>query len=290
MAPVSPLAQARSTLADVPATRALVGLSGKDALCTLDLCIEHFGVGNVQAFTMVLVRDLECEWAHIRRVQGRYKGLEVHQVFHWKLAEHLRRGIYRDYSAEAAKAPVLKQKDIENDLRQKTGIAWVALGMRCSDSLVRNAYLKGPSCVNFVAPREKRFFPIASWKKRDVYGYLHAKKLPVPPILGGGTVNGGVSLYGETLAWIEERHPDDFRKILEVFPYARAGVLKYRRDEALRVATNAENEKARAAAAAAAAGKEAVRAVALARSRGSEGEEEPRAEGARPEVERRRRA
>lgn len=70
---MSPLGATKVALAQVPAPRILVAVSGgKDSLATLDVCIRHFGRENVTGFLMELVPGLECEWRSIRAVERRF--------------------------------------------------------------------------------------------------------------------------------------------------------------------------------------------------------------------------
>ena len=102
--------------------------------------------------------------------------------------------------------------------------------MKASDSLERNAYLKR---IKGVDHKGRRVYPIWTWnRKSDVYGYLHARKIPVPKIIGGGTVNGGVTLDAKVLRELRDHHPGDYAKVLKAFPYAGALVYRLEHEEA----------------------------------------------------------
>lgn len=202
--------------------RVIVGLSGgKDSLVTLDLCVQTFGASNVHAFFMRLVDGLRCEQAPIRSAVARYNGLTLHVVPHWALSHMYRRSYLRPYVHGAEFIPALKQVDVENDLRRKTGIEWVAYGHRAVESLVRNAMLKRGG-MNGNDTKGRRIYPIWDWKTPDVYAYLRQNKIPVPKPLASRYAgqSGGVELSPKTLGWIKEHYPDDFVKICEVFPFA----------------------------------------------------------------------
>jgi hypothetical protein len=62
-----------------------------------------------------------------------------------------------------------------------------------------------------------------------VYAYLKARNIPVPQeSIDMGAKGAGVDLHPDSLLWIYDNHPDDFRKIERVYPYVRAAV--YRRE------------------------------------------------------------
>jgi phosphoadenosine phosphosulfate reductase len=171
---------------------------------------------------MYLVKDLDVEWRHARRIERRF-GVRIIGVPHWDLARLLKNCIYRPYVVGSERIKLLRQSDVEAFVRRETGADWCAWGNRAADSVVRNAYLKRIRGVD--APAQ-RFYPIWRWKKPDVYGYLHGRKLPVPAMTGGAVKMGGVSLDPKCLRWLRDNEPKDFRRILEVFPFAEAAVIK----------------------------------------------------------------
>jgi 3'-phosphoadenosine 5'-phosphosulfate sulfotransferase (PAPS reductase)/FAD synthetase len=148
----------------------------------------------------------------------------VLSVPHWGLSGILKGATYRADRAEHRKLPTVTQADVERSLRTQTGLDWVAWGLRCTDSVHRNAMLKKIAGVDRAA---RRLYPIFRWRKQDIYGYLHARKLPVPGITGGGTINGGVNLRGPTLSWLKKNHPRDYAKVLERFPFAEVAVYRH---------------------------------------------------------------
>ncbi len=220
------LADTRAVFARVPrGRRILVAVSGgKDSLCTLDVCVREYGAENVSGFLMHLVEGLEVEWQHARRLEALF-GVKIHGVPHWTLSHFLKESAYRPYTSGSERIKALKQPDVEAYVRQKLGGDWIAWGNRAADSVVRNAYLKR---IQGVDEKFQRFYPLWTWKKPDVYGYLRGRKLPIPAITGGRVQMGGVSLTAECLTWLRDHHPGDLRKILDVFPFAEA--LLFRAD------------------------------------------------------------
>ena len=208
-----------------PTQKVVVMVSGgKDSLCTLDVCIKRFGRENVVGALMYLVKDLDCEWQYVRKLEKRY-GIEVVGVPHYELSRLLRDSVYRPVSVANQSIRLLKQSDTENFIREVTGVEWIAWGMRAADSIVRNAYLKR---IQGVDQKQRRVYPIWTWKKPDVYGYLHARNLPVPKVTGGTkNFTGGVSLDPSCLVWMKEHFPGDYQKVLKVFPFAGAAVFRH---------------------------------------------------------------
>jgi 3'-phosphoadenosine 5'-phosphosulfate sulfotransferase (PAPS reductase)/FAD synthetase len=230
---VTPLQKAFDVFDRCPATKVLVAVSGgKDSLCTLDLAVRRYGAANVTGFLMTLVPGIECEWEPVRRLERRY-GIRVIGVPHYDLGRLLRLGTYREPREEYDKLPWLKQVDVERAVRTQTGLEWICWGLKATDSTQRNALLK--QCRG-VEATSRRLHPIWAFRKQDVYGYLHVRKLPVPSITGGGTISGGITLTASCLLWLRDKCPHRehggasrcYAKMLDVFPYA--GVAIYRHE------------------------------------------------------------
>lgn len=200
----------------------MVGFSGgKDSIATLDLAVKVFP--RVEAFFMYLVPGLRCEDEMIARVMRRFPTVKLHRIPHPDLSGYMRRNVFGcNPRGEATKK--LDLAKIEGHLRERTGIDWFAYGERCSDGLVRNAKLKK---IQGIAVKQRRVYPLWTWKAADVIGYLHAAKLPVPRLIGGRKVSGAVAIYPQTLSWLKVHYPDDYAKVCAAFPLAGAAVFRW---------------------------------------------------------------
>lgn len=222
---MSRLDETKAALTRVTGQKVMVAVSGgKDSICTLDVCIRHFGVENVSGFMMYLVPDLDVEWGPIRRIERRF-GITVHAVPHYELARYVKYDIYRLSSPKTSKLRIKTQRDVEAFLRRAHKIDWFAWGMRAADGTVRNAYLKR---IRGVDEQGKRVYPIWTWRKDDVFGYLRARGLPIPtPIAASnGGFSGGINLRADCLRWLRDYHPGDYQKVLDVFPFAESALIR----------------------------------------------------------------
>ena len=222
-----PIVEAERVLAQVRAhtDKIVVMVSGgKESLATLDACVRVFKAPNVIGVLMELVKGLECEWAPIRRAERRH-GIKVIGVPHNDLAKYIKHSTLRPYTPGSEKTRLLKQLDVENYIRRITGFDWFAWGMRATDSTFRNAYLKRCHGVDVKA---RRAYPLWTFRCRDVYGYLKAKRIPVPLGVGGKIDHNGVNLTVECLTWLRDKHPADYVKVLREFPFAYGQL--YRRE------------------------------------------------------------
>jgi hypothetical protein len=194
-----------------------VALSGgKDSLVILDLCCEVFS--RVEAFHMYLVRGLRSVEDPVDAAAKR-RGVAVHYVPHWDMSRMFKYGVLRPHMPAADKLRILAQKDVERSLTAKTGIRTFAYGERASDSFIRRFYTRENDGLRIRAERSK-LYPIWDWVDADVYAYLKAKKIPQPPRFGGSRKQSGFSLEPDCLAWLKEHYPNDYAKVLQVFPYA----------------------------------------------------------------------
>ncbi len=224
---MSVLANAAELLKDVHAStdQILVGLSGgKDSLATLDLAVKEFGSKNTACYFMYFVKGLRCVEATIKYCERRYK-VKVHYFPHWRLGRAYKFAQYMPHRAGASNWRVMKLTDVEQAARAQTGINWLAYGQRMTDSLERRAMLHKLCGIDRKA---ERVYPLWRWNAGQVYAYLRQKQIPLPAKL---TVlkrsMSGVNFQEDTLLFIKQKYPDDYKKILEVFPYVEAKLARY---------------------------------------------------------------
>lgn len=196
----------------------LVGFStGKDSIVTLDLCFKYFK--RVVPFFMYMVPGLEFQERTLRKYE-RYYNTEIIRVPHFEVSGFFRYGTFRNADQYV---DLLDINDIYGYVRELTGIEWIAAGERISDSLVRRAMIKRSGSVDL---KRGRFYPISHWGKKDVMQYIRKKRLYLPKDsreLGFSFR----SLVGEELAVIKEIYPEDYERILKLYPLAGAAVERY---------------------------------------------------------------
>lgn len=205
--------------------KVIIGLSGgKDSLVTLDLCVNEFGPKNVHAFFMYFVKGLRCVEQTLRWCERRYK-IDIDYFPHWTLGLAYKYAVYMPHRTGASEWRDMRQVDVENAERAKRNTEWIAMGHRMTDSIERVAMLKGIAGLDVTG---RRVYPLWRWNEASVVAYLRARKIPRPPRL---TIlkrsMSGVSFEEDTLLYIRENFPDDYAKIMKVFPYAEAKLARF---------------------------------------------------------------
>lgn len=196
----------------------IVGFSGgKDSIVTLDLCFRYFK--NVRPFFMYLVPGLSFQEDMIRRYEERY-GTEIIRLPHFECSNFLK---YGSFTLADDNVDIVGINDTYAYLRDLTGYHWIAAGERCADSIVRNAMIKKSGSIDY---KRGRFYPLAYWKKNEVLQYIKQKKL----YLSKEQKEIGFSfrsLAGSELSVLKKLYPEDYEKILKVYPFAGAGVERF---------------------------------------------------------------
>lgn len=177
---------------------------------------------RVECFAMYLVKGLECFEAPVIRAAERYQ-VPVHFIPHWDLGRLMKNAVLRPHIRGAQKLRQTKAKDAQRALTKRTGVDWFAYGEKGADSFARWFFTHHKDGVR---DEQGRLYPIHDFKDSDVYRYLKIRGIPIPKKIGNRKTSG-ISLEPQDLADIKLRHPADYRKILEVFPFADVQVWKH---------------------------------------------------------------
>lgn len=189
---------------------------GKDSIVTLDLCFRYFK--NVKPFFMYICPDLSFQERMLQWYEKRYQ-TEITRLPHMDVSEFFHYGSFRlpDYSF-----PIISINDIYQYMRVNNDIWWIAAGERINDSIVRRAMIKHSSSIDV---QRGRFYPISGWNKKEVLAYIkyHNLYLPQDSRKLGFSFR---SLDGNELLMLKREFPDDYEKILKLYPFAEAGVKR----------------------------------------------------------------
>lgn len=189
---------------------------GKDSLASLDLCVRAGKRVIAVMFVLLPGLDYYRTW---QEYAERTWGVEVRQYQSADSAYYLRNGICRFVPDPTV--PPLKPKDIETAIRQDTGLEWIGYGYRKNDSFERRAML-GHDYPGGVCEKWHRFAPVYDWTTAEVLAYLSARRIADAKQDKKAGKCSGLSLLPQPMAWLRENWPDDYKRVLEVFPLAAA--------------------------------------------------------------------
>ena len=192
----------------------LVGVSGKDSMVVLDLCCQVFP--RVEAYTMRLL-DIRMA-TYDAEVAARRHKVKLHIVPHWEAMAAVKNAILRWHRDDVTAMPNVKLRDVENGVRQASGIEWIATGERMVDSSIRRFRFKK---TQGVLEDSKHVAPIYEWLDRDVVGYLRVKRIPLPERWGTKNLamGSGFGLNEACILYLKEHYPKDYERVREAFPF-----------------------------------------------------------------------
>lgn len=186
---------------------------GKDSLAVMDLCVRTFK--RVEGFIMEYVPGLALTDVAIAYARDRWK-VECRRYIHWDAVLAISQGVFCDshWTHDIKKYGIA---DVYREVRKDTGLEMIATGQRRSDSISRARLMK--------FNRDVVLHPLAAWPTtRHVEGYLIMRGIPIPK--GDKATMSGVGLDPSSLCWLHDKHPGDFKKLLEVYPYAEAVIWR----------------------------------------------------------------
>lgn len=183
---------------------------GKDSLVCLDLAVRAFG--RVDAFNCEFIPGLECVDEVIHAAEHRWS-IKIRRYPHWGIRDALQNGLYCFNGLWSDRLVRWEMSDVFALARHDTGARVLVHGAKKADSVWRRRTLA-------VSNRDHRLYPIESWGKRDVFAFLHSRKIPMP------TRAAGIDLSHSMVLWLHDEHPADFRRLCEFFPLAEALIWK----------------------------------------------------------------
>ena len=190
---------------------------GKESVVVLDLCFRYFK--KVHPFFMYICPDLSFQERTIEWYEKKYQ-TEIIRLPHMDVSEFFHWGSFRPADLTF---PVVSINDIYQYVRLQTDTWWIAAGERIDDSIVRRAMMKKSGSIDV---QRGRFYPVSAWKKREIIDYIKFHNL----YLGQDSKKLGFSfksLWGKELAMLKHYFPQDYEKVLHLYPFAAAGVKRY---------------------------------------------------------------
>lgn len=187
---------------------------GKDSIMLLNQVAPKFK--EVVLVFMYLVPNLRHVDIYLKDALNRYPNVKLIQKPHWILTYIRKSG---NYCIADPKVKLKKLKDLDDEVREETGIEYSIFGMKKADSLNRRLMLQG---YNMEAINEKtnRVYPLSLWTNKEVLRFIRDNNLP-KPIAYNKKASSGVMLEKDCFEYLKKNYPDDLEKIYDAFPMSR---------------------------------------------------------------------
>ena len=189
---------------------------GKESVVVLDLCFRYFK--HVRPFFIYICPNLSFQERTLEWYEKKYQ-TEIIRLPHMDVSEFFHYGSFR---CADPTFPIVSINDIYKYVRLETDMWWIAAGERIDDSIVRRAMMKKSGSIDV---QRGRIYPVSMWKKREIIDYIKFHKL----YLGEDSRKLGFSfksLWGKELAMLKKFFPQDYEKVLHIYPFAAAGVKR----------------------------------------------------------------
>lgn len=212
----------------------IVGVSGgMDSVVTLDLAVQHFK--TIRPYFMFIVPGLGFQERYLTYLERKFS-VTIDRVPHWMLANMLRNGVLRHDTQAASTLRKCRPGHFAEWIRKRTGLSWIATGEKAGDSLERNANMVRDGAIQ---PARQRLYPLAWWSTSDVQSHLARNHIALPPDYRlnaaspeslcnqRGSSFGGILPMREILS-IQEYYPDDFKKVVKMFPLVETQIQRWK--------------------------------------------------------------
>lgn len=192
-------------------------LSGKDSITLLDLVYPHFK--RVVCVYMYVVKDLEHIHPYYAYAKTKYPNIEFIQIPHYGVYSYIKYGYFGHKKNPKQKLWTLSQ--MIDVIRKRTGIEWACLGFKQSDSLNRRLMLRSyKDGKEGICWQGKKFYPLSTYKNRDVRDYINRNNLKSPETYGDTSSQSCGCAVGDYsyLKYLQTHYPEDLKKIYAEYP------------------------------------------------------------------------
>lgn len=194
---------------------------GKDSLVMLDYARKNFD--RVVCVFMYFVKGLEHIEKYLRYAAS-FPNVEVVQFPHWILSTIHKEGIY---CKPTPSQKLLKLSDVVKAAKNQTGIDWIFMGMKQSDSMNRRLMLRSYT-LESINEKSGIVYPLSRWSKGDVLSYIKINQLPMPINYGVKQSKSSGMVFSEaTFLFLRKKYPQDLEKIYTAYPMSRQILFEY---------------------------------------------------------------
>ena len=197
--------------------------NGKDSVVLMDLLAKYFK--RVVPVYMYIVPNLDFANKYIAWTQRKY-GVKFIQTPHFAVYSYIKYGFMG--MKQDPKQRLHTLSDIDKYVKEKTGIAWSCYGMKQNDSLNRRLQLRTYE-LEGVCTATKKIYPLTHWTNKDCQNYIKAHNLMQNELTGYGFKGQSTGMSVNNLGYLlfsRERYPEDYKKIIEMYPLAESLVFQ----------------------------------------------------------------
>ena len=198
---------------------------GKDGIALLDMLSGVFD--KVICYYMYLIPGLDHVQPYIKWAEGHYKNVEVRQIKHYQRDYFDSFGFFKEPD-ESVKPR--KVGDVEDDVREETGIKYAFSGMKGVDGYMKRMRLKKFAKTRYLTEKGM-VYPLAIWTNKEVLQYNRTKNLIQPFVYKEKDVSQGFGIDLETMLFMRSKYPNDYQRIIKEFPYSEKLVFDYEREQ-----------------------------------------------------------
>lgn len=200
---------------------------GKDAIGSWLQLREYFA--RIMPFYLEIVPGLEFVERELRWYEEYFRAPIIrlpHPALYRMLGNLVFQPPERCAIIEESGLAIPGYDQLADELRAELGLeqdTLVASGVRASDSIVRRTSIATHGVLN---PARRQFFPIFDWSAARLRERIRQSGagLPIDYELFGRSFDG---IDFRFLEPISRRFPDDYRRIIEIFPLAELELLRH---------------------------------------------------------------
>lgn len=198
---------------------------GKDSIALLDMLASMFN--KVICYYMYLIPDLDHVQPYIKWAKTKYNNVEIRQIKHFQRDYYDACGFFREPNISIKPRKI---GEIEQAVREETGITYAFSGMKGVDGYMKRMRLKKFAKTGYVTDKGM-VYPLALWTNKEVLQYINQKNLIKPFVYDAGAISQGFTIDLKTLLLMRNSYPNDYMRILNVFPYSEKLIFDYEREQ-----------------------------------------------------------
>lgn len=197
-------------------------MSGKDSIALLHLLYPHFD--QITCVFMYVVKDLEHIARYMHYINKKYPKARIIQIPHFAVFSYIKTGHLGHKQNE--KQRLYNLSDLTDNIREKTAIEWAFFGFKQSDSMNRRVMLRTYQ-EQAINEKNKKVYPLSSYKNSDIIEYIKAEKLITPEKYGNSQSSGTDINDLNYLLFLRNHFPNDLKKVIAEFPLVERKLYEY---------------------------------------------------------------